>query len=105
MMLPALLPRKPSVALLAASLLSGACASSLSQRPSDLGPRPAAEEPSAAPTHDYWVYVGAESADLIHRVRFGPGSTFKPFAWALAHEQGGTQRHGQHGRPRPHLPR
>ena len=25
-----------------------------------------------APTHDYWVYVGAESADLIHRVRFGP---------------------------------
>lgn len=25
-----------------------------------------------APTSDYWVYVGAESADLIHRVRFGP---------------------------------
>ena len=24
------------------------------------------------PTHDYWIYVGAESADLIHRVRFGP---------------------------------
>ena len=22
--------------------------------------------------HNYWVYVGAESADLIHRVRFGP---------------------------------
>ena len=27
----------------------------------------------AKPTRDYWVYVGAESADLIHRVRFGPG--------------------------------
>ena len=27
------------------------------------------------PTHDYWVYVGAESADLIHRVRFGPAGT------------------------------
>jgi DNA-binding beta-propeller fold protein YncE len=26
----------------------------------------------AAPTNDYWIYVGAESADLIHRVRFGP---------------------------------
>jgi DNA-binding beta-propeller fold protein YncE len=26
----------------------------------------------AKPTHDYWIYVGAESADLIHRVRFGP---------------------------------
>lgn len=24
------------------------------------------------PTATYWVYVGAESADLIHRVRFGP---------------------------------
>ncbi len=27
----------------------------------------------APPTSTYWVYVGAESADLIHRVRFGPG--------------------------------
>ncbi|HXV85394.1 MAG TPA: hypothetical protein VD793_01790 [Gemmatimonadales bacterium] len=26
----------------------------------------------APPTNSYWVYVGAESADLIHRVRFGP---------------------------------
>lgn len=29
---------------------------------------PAAEPPA----NDYWVYVGAESADLIHRIRFGP---------------------------------
>jgi DNA-binding beta-propeller fold protein YncE len=28
-----------------------------------------APEPPAA---DYWVYVGAESADLLHRIRFGP---------------------------------
>jgi YVTN family beta-propeller protein len=28
------------------------------------------------PTQDYWIYVGAESADLIHRVRFGPGGAF-----------------------------
>jgi DNA-binding beta-propeller fold protein YncE len=27
----------------------------------------------AAPTATYWVYVGAESADRIHRIRFGPG--------------------------------
>ncbi|MGH7680097.1 MAG: YncE family protein [Gemmatimonadaceae bacterium] len=33
-----------------------------------------AAKPSAdKPTSDYWVYVGAESADLIHRIRFGPG--------------------------------
>jgi DNA-binding beta-propeller fold protein YncE len=25
------------------------------------------------PTNDYWVYVGAESADQLHRIRFGPG--------------------------------
>jgi len=27
---------------------------------------------AAPPTADYWVYVGAESDDLLHRVRFGP---------------------------------
>lgn len=30
---------------------------------------------STAPTQNYWVYVGAESADLMHRVRFGPEGT------------------------------
>lgn len=42
-----------------------------------LGSPPAAAQQPAAekPTHDYWVYVGAESADLIHRVRFGPAGT------------------------------
>lgn len=36
----------------------------------------AAQQPpgsaAAKPSANYWVYVGAESADLIHRVRFGP---------------------------------
>lgn len=27
---------------------------------------------TAPPPRDYWAYVGAESADLIHRIRFGP---------------------------------
>jgi DNA-binding beta-propeller fold protein YncE len=31
-----------------------------------------ASKPPAKPTQTYWVYAGAESADLIHRVRFGP---------------------------------
>jgi DNA-binding beta-propeller fold protein YncE len=33
-----------------------------------------AQQPQAAPkpTATYWAYVGAESADLIHRIRFGP---------------------------------
>lgn len=32
----------------------------------------AAQSSSAKSARDYWVYVGAESADLIHRIRFGP---------------------------------
>jgi DNA-binding beta-propeller fold protein YncE len=31
------------------------------------------QPPVAPPASDYWLYVGAESADLIHRIRFGPG--------------------------------
>jgi DNA-binding beta-propeller fold protein YncE len=41
-----------------------------------LGGSAQAQQPGAvapAPARSYWVYVGAESADLIHRVRFGPG--------------------------------
>jgi DNA-binding beta-propeller fold protein YncE len=38
--------------------------------PARASARPAA---AAKPTRDYWIYVGAESADLIQRVRFGPG--------------------------------
>ena len=34
-----------------------------------VGPAAATEPPLA----DYYVYVGAESADLLHRIRFGPG--------------------------------
>jgi DNA-binding beta-propeller fold protein YncE len=33
-------------------------------------------KPPAKPTATYWVYAGAESADFIHRVRFGPDGTF-----------------------------
>jgi DNA-binding beta-propeller fold protein YncE len=39
-------------------------------------PTPTAAAAAAArPTATYWVYVGAESADMIHRVRFGPDGT------------------------------
>ncbi len=36
-------------------------------------PSPASGPAAAPPTATYYVYVGAESADLLHRVRFGPG--------------------------------
>ena len=31
--------------------------------------------PADPPSHVYWAYVGAESADLMQRIRFGPGGT------------------------------
>jgi DNA-binding beta-propeller fold protein YncE len=34
--------------------------------------RPAPTAAATRPTATYWVYVGAESADRIHRIRFGP---------------------------------
>src|SRR5262245_58705518 len=48
----------------AISLLSLSAAVSLAAQ------SPAAPAPPAA---NYWIYVGAESADLIQRLRFGPG--------------------------------
>ena len=36
-------------------------------------PASARGQSTAAAARNYWVYVGAESADLIHRIRFGPG--------------------------------
>lgn len=50
--------RAAAVLVLSAALGAGAAAAQA----------PAGERPAAT----YWVYVGAESADLLHRVRFGP---------------------------------
>jgi DNA-binding beta-propeller fold protein YncE len=95
MMLPAFSPRKPSVVLLAALSLAGACTSAASQRPAASGPRTSAEALPAAPTHDYWVYVGAESADLMHRVRFGPGGTIVERTIPVGESP--TEMEGPHG--------
>jgi DNA-binding beta-propeller fold protein YncE len=59
----------------AATALLAACASSAAAPAGQTLVRAAA--PSGAPggqrpTNTYWVYVGAESADQIHRLRFGP---------------------------------
>jgi DNA-binding beta-propeller fold protein YncE len=56
--------KKPSTILMAATLaMTLGCSSG--------GPRPGPDTP-APPEANYWVYVGAESADRIHRIRFGP---------------------------------
>ena len=50
-------------AALGALIAASACATA---------PEPVEAPVSAAAPADYWVYVGAESADLMHRIRFGP---------------------------------
>jgi DNA-binding beta-propeller fold protein YncE len=40
-----------------------------------VGAGQAGSRPAPKPTNTYWVYVGAESADFIHRIRFGPQGT------------------------------
>ena len=67
MMLPIARARKATVLSLAAGLLSFS-APVRAQAPTS----PAKPD---APANNYWVYVGAESADLIQRIRFGPGGT------------------------------
>lgn len=71
MMAFALFPRKTITLALAASLVAGAGALPLVAQQQAAAPAAA----PAKPTSIYWVYVGAESADLIHRIRFGPEGT------------------------------
>ena len=57
-------------ALFCLMLLVGACGVHHSEQESARGAMASAERDS--PLADYWVFVGAESADSIHRIRFGP---------------------------------
>ena len=57
-----------------------------------------AQVPAAAParpTRDYWVYVGAESADLIHRIRFGPAGAVVEKTTAVG--ESAVEMEGPHG--------
>lgn len=51
-----------------------------------------AEQPPAA---DYYVYVGAESADLLHRIRFGPDGAVLDRTIAVG--EMATETEGPHG--------
>jgi DNA-binding beta-propeller fold protein YncE len=59
------LARKAAAAALASSTAVAALA----------GAQQRGQSAPTRPTATYWVYVGAESADLLHRIRFGPEGT------------------------------
>ena len=62
-----------SLALAVAACSGGTGQSELGGPPSPTDDDPSAGESRMESTRVYYVYVGAESADLMHRVRFGPG--------------------------------
>lgn len=47
------------------------------------------------PTANYWVYVGAESADKMHRLRFGPGGFVVERTWEIGELP--AEMEGPHG--------
>ncbi|HUE77437.1 MAG TPA: hypothetical protein VMM83_05800 [Longimicrobiales bacterium] len=55
--------------LLLLSVTLAACAGAAPDADGAPAPTPT---PITTPTTNYWIYVGAESADLMHRIRFGP---------------------------------
>jgi DNA-binding beta-propeller fold protein YncE len=74
MMLPHAVRGKAAGTLLVSVLLAPAALAGAQGATSPVV-KPAATKPAAAPPRPsatYWVYVGAESADLIHRIKFGP---------------------------------
>ena len=68
-----ILPSRPArLAVLPLAALVAACASGSGPANSTMGASTAAATDPVAPERTYSVYVGAESADLMHRVVLGP---------------------------------
>lgn len=100
-------PRKlTGSALLAALALIGASGPAAAQQRGATPARPVARSPGSAPAarqvatvakpaHNYWVYVGAESADIVQRVRFGPDGAVVEKTIPVG--ESATEMEGPHG--------
>src|SRR5687767_4355922 len=77
------------------SMGAAACASSTTTPATEATPAAAPTVNANAPTSNYWVYVGAESADLVHRIRFGPGGAVVEKTIAVG--ESATEMEGPHG--------
>ncbi len=84
------------LALLAACATGTQSANTATASPQsvDRAPRTPDRGPSD-PASNYWIYVGAESADLIHRVRFGPGGAVVEKSIVVGESP--TEMEGPHG--------
>ncbi len=59
------------------------------------GPSAAQSGPIQPPSANYWVYVGAESADKMHRLRFGPAGFVVERTWQIG--ELAAEMEGPHG--------
>src|SRR6185503_19224538 len=75
--------------IVVAACLSASPASTFGQQPA------AAPNAAEKPASNYWVYVGAESADLIQRIRFGPGGAVLEKSIPVGEQA--TEMEGPHG--------
>ena len=66
------LPFAAVAAVLLAAVQPGTATAQAARRAAPPSRPASAPPPVARPTENYWVYVGAESADKMHRNRFGP---------------------------------
>jgi len=64
-----------NVARCSASLFAASLVATLTPSPRHAQVAPVPAKAQEKPAADYWVYVGAESADQIYRIRFGPTGT------------------------------
>lgn len=89
--------RKFPTLVLSAALASLGCASQSARETS----QPVSAAASSRPAGNYWVYVGAESADLIQRVRFGPcsegGGACATVEKTIPVGESATEMEGPHG--------
>lgn len=84
--------RKLTLLALAAAVVSLGSPNSLAAQRKAMA---RAKTPSTGVTHNYWVYVGAESADRVHRVRFGPEGAVVEKTFAVGESP--TEMEGPHG--------
>ena len=75
-------------------LATAACVSSPAPR-SEAPASVASPSSPPAPAANYWVYVGAESADLVHRIRFGPDGATVEKTFSVG--QSAHELEGPHG--------
>ena len=80
--------RRPAICDTAVRVILLALATASPGAPGHAG----AQEP---PSADYYVYVGAESADLLHRIRFGPAGAVLDRTIAVG--EMATETEGPHG--------